>query len=137
MRKVTPNPRSATGLLAKFYHDICASLGINFRRGDGQNSMTLNILIDRWLNDPANCIPQNNRDRQISRTNIVKEITAKEMSWKTFIKGFKFINVPKFDLTVTLYHRNGNKTVHTTTVITDINYQESGDKNESTDTVSN
>jgi hypothetical protein len=118
--KKDPSPRSATGLLAKFYHDICANLGINFRRGDGQNSMTLNTLIERWLSDPVNCISQNNHDRQTSRTNIVKEITAKEMSWKTFIKGIKFINVNKFELTVTLWHKNGTQTVHSTTVVTDI-----------------
>lgn len=119
------NPRSATGLLAKFYKDICATLGINFKNAAGKNSMSFNTLMERWLNDPVNSVPQNTRERQTKRTNVVKVLVAQEMSWNTFIMGLKFINVSKFDITVTLYHKgNLSPTVHKTTVITDIDFNE-------------
>lgn len=92
----------------------------------------LNILFWRVLNDvgvkPAafsdmidRYISRHNKTielRKISsvRGNLKKEFFKDTMTWRVFVKGLLILNIPKFSITLTLYHPTGKITTHEATV---------------------
>lgn len=123
----------ADSVLAIMYRDILEGLGLNHS--------ALSSLMERFLSDRRNGVPQNIKDRASARGNIRKELFGVSLSWKSLFKGLRFIHVSKLQLTITLHHDNGRTTVHGTKIInlgdpiyTD-DFEEEGEKklNESND----
>jgi len=93
-----------SSILSALYHKILAELGIGMDRWG--------VLMERYLSDPKNCIPQNQRDKSSARGNLNKELLQDKMSWRKLCTGLRFLNVLSFEITLTLKHANGVKTVH-------------------------
>lgn len=99
--------RKASGgsdsILANMFVNIMTDTGINFEKWDS--------LVNRYIRDPRNSIPNNDRDRSSERGNLRKELLKDKMTWKVFCKGMRLLNFPRFDLTLTIYHNDIKKTV--------------------------
>lgn len=109
-KHILPGKRIETSqvkyILFKFLWSILSELGIN------QSAFT--VAIDRF-------IAKNSREinlKKISsiRGNMKKEFFNKNMSWPVFVKGLLFLNIPKFKLSITLYHATGKVTEHNISV---------------------
>lgn len=72
------------------------------------NLQSWQVLMDRYLNDPSNNIPNNKIDQSTARGNLTKELCKRRMTWKSFLKGLKFFGFIKFELTLKLYDEIGN-----------------------------
>jgi hypothetical protein len=64
-------------------------------------------LMEAYLNDPRNAIPQNHHSRSSARGNLHKELQKEKMSWRVFCKGMRFLNIFKFELIVRTKQTNG------------------------------
>lgn len=51
------------------------------------------------------------------RAGLKESLLADQMTIKTIVKGIRFLGVIEFDLTITLYHAGGRKTVHVQHVV--------------------
>jgi hypothetical protein len=91
-------------ILADLFHRIMLGIGINSHRFDR--------LMESYLNDPRNAIPQNIKDRSSARGNLRKELLKSAMSWKVFCKGLRFLNIRRFHINIKLEHANGDITSH-------------------------
>lgn len=109
-KHILPGKRIETShvkyILFKFLWSILSELGIN------QSAFT--VAIDRF-------IAKNSREinvKKISsiRGNMKKEFFNRNMSWPVFVKGLLFLNIPKFKLSITLYHATGKITNHEVSV---------------------
>lgn len=49
-------------------------------------------LMNRWLNDPTNGVPDNPKDRSTSRGNLDKALTNDAMTYLMFNKGVRFLS---------------------------------------------
>lgn len=83
------------------------------------NATTFDRLLERFISNPANGVPNNVKERSSARGNLRKELLRAVMSWRVFCKAIRFNNVPRFDITITLYHRNKSVTSHTLAVNTE------------------
>lgn len=99
----------ADSILAILFRDILTVCRLDHGK--------LSWLMERFLSDRRNGIPQNVKDRASARGNIRKEIFGESISWKVLFKALRFINVSKFQVTLTLYHDNGKTTTHGTKII--------------------
>lgn len=93
------------GVLAKLFRKIVDDLGIR--------AFIWAQLMDNYLNNPANGIAQNSKDRSTARGNLNKELYRERMSWKVFLKAIRFFGVLRADFTVKLYHSETHITEHT------------------------
>lgn len=91
-------------ILASMFQLIIWQLGIK--------EVGWNTLMQRYLLDPSNNIPNNDRAHALERGNLQKELLNNRMSWKVFCKGLKFINLPKFEFIIRAHHINGSITEH-------------------------
>ncbi len=127
-------PKIAAGgtgsILSSMFRSIIFDLNIGNNR--------FNFLMESFLNDRRNAIPQNNKDRASARGNFRKEFLKESMSWKVFCKGLRFLQVVKFELVIRLHHPNGTTTEHSKSVnlgdpvFNDLN-QETSKKNDEDD----
>lgn len=96
--------KTESGVLAKLWGKILSETGMD-------NS--LELLVNRYVNK-SNSIKVGKRK---TKSSLIKNITATGMSWKTFLDLlFDFIGVLKVDVSVKLYYRTGDTSVHTVTV---------------------
>ena len=59
-----------------------------------------------------------------TKSHITKDINSSAMSWKTFTDLLlNFVGVLKFDISVKLYYRNGDTSLHTMTIIKNDNVE--------------
>lgn len=82
----------------------------------------LNPFIDRYLetNDPTEGRVANLKKK--NKATIIKNITAPEMTFKTFLDlVFNFLGVVKIDLSIKIHFPNGDNSVHTVTVFSNKN----------------
>lgn len=78
----------------------------------GIENMKWNNLMTRYIKDPKNSIPSNNREQSSERGNLNKELLQKsKMTWKVFCKGMRLLNYTKFELVINVHHRD-KITVH-------------------------
>lgn len=75
-----------------------------------------NHLMNRYITDKRNAIPQNNRALSSARGNLSKELLKEKMSWNVFVKGMRFMDLEGFDITILARHKNGKTTTHTQSV---------------------
>lgn len=92
------------GALAKFWRRMLMDLGINGFR--------FSVLMDRYLRDPNNHVPNNKSDRTSNRGNFNKEFSHPQMSWKVFCKGMKFLLIESMEITIKAKHHDGKITEH-------------------------
>lgn len=96
---------STDSILASLYQnilDICL----------GRSIQKFNHLMEDFLADVRNNIPQNIKERSSARGNLRKELLRPVMTWKVFCKGLRFLKVKRFSVIIRLYHANGSTTDH-------------------------
>jgi hypothetical protein len=104
---------TSDSVLASLFKTILMDLGITAMRFDQ--------LIDRYM---VAALISNIKEVSSQRGNLKKELLKSQMSWKVFIKGLVFLNISKFDITVTLTHANGRSTIHTKSIKLDTSVSE-------------
>lgn len=97
------------GVLSRLWRNMLDDLGIN-------KSGKFDQLLNAYLRDGRNGIPNNRKDITSARGNLVKELTKTQMTWKVFMKAMKFLQLTEIELTITATHANGRKTVHGTKI---------------------
>jgi len=73
-------------------------------------------LLQSYLEDPLNGIPQTSHGISSARSNHVKEIKKASISWKWFIRALKILRINHFTITVTVHHKNISETNHSVEV---------------------
>ena len=97
------------GILARLFRIIVHDLGITDDRYEA--------LMERYIQKSH--LDPNRKEKAAARASLSKDLLKEAMTWKTLFKGLDFLAVLKFDLTITLHHRNGRVTHHGTTVVLD------------------
>lgn len=70
------------------------------------------ILMNQFLSDPKNNIPNNKLDQTSNRGNLNKEFQKGQMTWKVFCKGMRFLQIVRFRLILEADWRTGETTSH-------------------------
>jgi len=94
LRDVNKKKHDAKGILAYMYRDLLSSMGISLDR--------YYDLLNRWIKDPANGIPDDGRTRSTERGNLLKAIFADDMTWNSFLKAIKIHRPKRLIITVAL-----------------------------------
>lgn len=102
-RAISPN-----GILADLYRQMLVDLDI----GPGRFSE----LLRDYVTDPRNGIPQTPKDFTTARGNLTKELSREGMTFKVFLKGLRFLQVMKADVSVRCHYYSGRVSIHGTTV---------------------
>lgn len=112
MKMVSPGAGSSS-ILSKLFKQIIYSIGIaspNILDKNDDSFIVSNRwsqLMDDYLSDSRNSIPQNIRERSSARGNLQKELlNNKGMSWRVFCKALRFLGVVRFELTITTKFEN-------------------------------
>lgn len=100
----------AQDMLAYLFRMILYDLDIRSNRWE--------VLISRMMADPRNPAPKNSRDRSSQKGNLNKAFRGNRMTFKTFIKGLKFLEARKLKIVAELTMAN-NK-VHAYSVSQDL-----------------
>lgn len=123
--KMVPPGAGSTSILSKLFTQVMYSTGIaspNIVDSNEESfivSGSWSTLMDNYLSDARNSIPQNIRERSSARGNLQKEIlNNKGMSWRVFIKAMRFLGALKFDLklVVQFEHSPNKEFVFTETI---------------------
>lgn len=91
-------------ILADVYRELLDILDVDH--------IEFNRLMDMFLSDARNAIPQNIRKRSSVRGNLRRELLKPTMTWKVFCRGLKFLNAQSFVFIIELWHYNGRITLH-------------------------
>ncbi len=73
-------------------------------------------LLQTYLEDPLNGIPQTSHGISSARSNHIKEIKKSSISWKWFIRTLKILRLNHFTLTITVHRKNMEDTNHSVEV---------------------
>ncbi len=95
---------SAENPLALLFRTILQQLDVN--------PFKWSHLLDRYLKDPRNGIPQTPKDRSSTRGNINKELRKPKITFSTFIKGLLLLNPVSARFEVHLTWPNKTTTIH-------------------------
>lgn len=98
----------ANGVLSRLFLTILNDLGIRW--------LLLDKLLDSYIRDTRNGIPNNRKDMTTAKGNLVAFITSPQMTWKTFTKTLRILRFTKVTLSITAEHMSGKKTVHSTVI---------------------
>lgn len=83
--------------LRVIFREALQRLGI-----DSRKNFRWNTLMEDYVKDPRNGIPQDRRSISSGRGNLYKELMTKSsMSWRVFCKGMRFLKIEKFSITIT------------------------------------
>jgi hypothetical protein len=94
----------SVGLLSKLWRVILKDTRVSGYR--------FSMLMDRFLNDPKNHVPDNPKERFNNRGNLNKEFSNPTMSWKVFCKCMRFMQFLEFRITLEARHHDGTITTH-------------------------
>lgn len=135
-------PGGSDSILASLFYSVMSGVLKSNPDAGITNLAQWNHLMENYLNDKRNSIPDNIADRASARGNLRKELLKHTMSWKSFCRGLRFLNTTRFKLKVEVYHHNGEIHQYETPIInlgdpifTDVDNQK-GDVDEDTETVS-
>lgn len=104
--------RGPGAALFRMFVTMMADLGIA-----SQHSLhRWNLLMEKYLADPKNCVPNTPKDRTSRRGNLIKEFTKYQMTWKVFLNSLRFFGVVKFEFSIKAYYQDGRTSIHTETV---------------------
>lgn len=100
----------ANGVLARLFRIILLNLNVTPAR--------FGSLLQQYILDPRNGVPENKKDQTSARGNLTKEFYKPQMTWKVFLKAMRFLRIKKIVFIVELHHSGpGNKTtLHSTDV---------------------
>lgn len=76
-------------------------------------------LMDLYVKDKRNEVPDNRRDQSSHQGNLAKELVREKMTWVVFCKALRFRRIFRFDIYVRLYHQDGRITTHSIPVYQD------------------
>jgi len=93
----------AKNVLSRLYRQISADLNVG--------PLSFDRLMKKFLDNPVNNIPASGKDRSTARGNLSKQLCSDPMSFKTFLKGLRFLgaNMVDFEVRIT---RKGVTTIH-------------------------
>lgn len=98
----------AGGVLSRLWRQMLIDMGIG--------PVHYDMLLQRYVTDPRNGIPNNRKDQTSARGNIVKELAKPHMTWKVFCKGLRYLAIVRFELIIKAYHYDGRTSTHKTSV---------------------
>lgn len=98
----------AHGLLSKLFRVMLKDMKVTGYR--------FSLLMEKYLNDPKNNVPNNLKERTSNRGNTNKELSNPRMSWKVFAKAMSFLRLRGFRLTIEAWHPDGTTTIHSVDV---------------------
>ncbi|EKD22615.1 MAG: hypothetical protein ACD_84C00038G0012 [uncultured bacterium] len=98
----------ANGVLSRLWRQMLLDLNVGPAR--------FGSLLQEYILDPRNGVPNNKKDQISTRGNLTKEFTRPHMTWKVFCKGLRFLNITKVKFIVEATHGNGRTTIHSTNV---------------------
>ena len=103
--------KTEAGALAKLWKKIIIETGMEH---------SLDNMINRYARKSSTM----KAGKLKTKSHITKDIHSKSMSWKTFVDLLlNFVGVLKFDITIKLYYRNGDTSLHTMTIVKDTNVE--------------
>lgn len=85
-------PTGPRGILAALFRRILSQIGMN--------GMRWSALMNDYLRDPQNGIPDNSRDQTSSRGNLMKELAKDTMTWLVFLKALRFLQAIEVEFIV-------------------------------------
>lgn len=96
--------QSARSVLSRMFRQMLMDLDVSL--------FSYDRLMQKYLDDPNNDIPKSGKDRSTARGNLSKQLYSDPMTFKTFLKGIKFLGAThvKFEIHLT---RKKKTTVHT------------------------
>lgn len=97
------------GVLAKLFRKLCVALDLG--------AFGWQQLMQQYLDNPANGVKNNPKDRATARGNLNKELIRETLSWKVFLKAIRFFGAVRADFTVRLELPNGKVVKSTVTMI--------------------
>ena len=92
--------------------DMLATLFANILIELNVSSLLWDSLMAQYLNDPFNRIPNNWRDRDIAERTLSRMLRRPTMTASNFIIAMRFLQVPHFELTASLYHAKSLMPTH-------------------------
>lgn len=102
------NTAGTKGVISRLWRNILFDLDMNV--------LMWSKLMNEYLMDRRNRIPNNRRDMASIQGNLTKELQRPEMTWKVFCKGLRLLRVVKFDIAIKLYRSNRQVSIHQITV---------------------
>ncbi len=98
---------SVANVLSALFKNIRDLVTARSIGGDRGSSYAFGKLLNDYISDPRNGVPDNRNARSSTRNNLAKELEKSTMSWKLFCKGMRVLNFVKFKITITTYSQNG------------------------------
>lgn len=98
--KKSDRVKNNVGFLARVFREILFHASIDWDEW--------NELMQDYLDDPQNGIPNNPRSRTTERGNQNKACASINMTWKSLMKNFYFIKGQKLRITFELTRENGD-----------------------------
>lgn len=97
------------GVLAKLFRKLCVALDLG--------AFGWQQLMQQYLDNPANGVKNNPKDRATARGNLNKELIRETLSWKVFLKAVRFFGAVRADFTVRLELPSGKVVKSTVTMV--------------------
>lgn len=105
---------SLRGLLSKMFVKLLKQkMALSFSK-EHENKLLMekwNTLVLQYLKDPRNAISQDKDSIAGARGNLHKELLKSTMSMVVFGKATRFLESPKFDISVRIYDKEGVKVI--------------------------
>lgn len=98
----------SNSVLARLFMNVLNDLGIRWVR--------LEHLINAYVLDSRNGVPNNRKDMTTMKGNLVKSLTKPQMTWKVLMRGFRILEFTQIAIDIIATHPCGKKTVHGTIV---------------------
>ena len=110
----------AHGVLARLYRQILFETRVTPRHMDR--------LLQLWVADPRNAIPDDGKSRSTERGNLIRELSSRDLTWRVFLKGIRLLRPIDIHLEVHLRWSRKKVTIHGFTMrLTDIEIDLEGD----------
>jgi hypothetical protein len=96
------------GILARLFRTMLRDLKIG--------GYKFSLLMNQFLSDPRNNIPNNKKDQTSNRGNLNKEFQKGQMTWKVFFKALRLMRIARFKLILEVEREGGEVSFHTVPV---------------------
>jgi hypothetical protein len=106
---VTRTSNTPNGKLAELFRLIVSDMNIGLEQWGA--------LMRSYVADPENGIAPNRKEQTSARGNLTAAFIKDSMTWKVLCKALRFFQVWKIDIAIRAYHRNGNITLHSTSMM--------------------
>lgn len=98
----------SNGVLSRLFRQMLLDLNVGPSR--------FGSLLQDYILDPRNGVPNNKKDQTSMRGNLTKEFSRPQMTWKVFCKALRFMQIIKIEFVIKAHHRGGKSTIHSTVV---------------------